>query len=104
VEYGGGDHPPTPTPNLLINTVDGNNEFTTWQAKINATLTLPYTCGVTPILRHQSGTAFARTFTTALNYSSAVTIKAENFGDERTPNLTLFDIRTEKVINVSGAR
>ena len=92
------------TPNLLINTVDGNNEFTTWQAKINATLTLPYNLRVTPILRHQSGTAFARTFTTALNFSSAVTIKAENYGDERTPNLTLFDIRTEKVINVSGRK
>ena len=59
---------------------------------------------MTPIVRHQSGTAFARTFTAALNYSSAVTIKAENFGDERTPNLTLFDIRTEKVFNVTGRK
>ena len=43
------------TPNLLINTVDGQNKFSTWQAKINATLTLPYGLRVTPILRHQSG-------------------------------------------------
>ena len=50
------------TPNLLINTVDGENQFTTWQAKMNATLTLPYQLRVTPIVRHQSGTAFARTF------------------------------------------
>ena len=63
------------TPNLLINTVDGQNQYTTWQAKLNATLTLPYQLKVTPILRHQSGTAFARTFSAALNYSSAVTIK-----------------------------
>ena len=92
------------TPNLLINTVDGENQFTTWQAKVNATLTLPYNFRLTPIVRHQSGTAFARTFTTALNFSSAVTIKAEAIGDERAPNLTLFDLRTEKVINVAGRK
>ena len=93
------------TPNILINTQDGQNKFATWQAKINATLTLPHGLRVTPILRHQSGTAFARTFTTALNYSSAVVIKAELFGDERTPHLrTLFDPRTEKVFTISGRR
>jgi hypothetical protein len=92
------------TPNLLINTVDGQNQFSTWQAKVNATLALPYGLRVTPILRHQSGTAFARTFTTALNFSSAVTIKAERVGDERTPNITLFDVRGEKVFNVTGRK
>jgi len=88
----------------LINTVDGQNRFSTWQLKINSTLALPYGLRVTPILRHQSGTAFARTFTTALNFSSAVTIKAEQFGDERTPNLTLFDVRAEKVFMASGRK
>ncbi|MBI3491714.1 MAG: TonB-dependent receptor [Acidobacteria bacterium] len=92
------------TPNLLINTVDGQNRYTTWQAKLNATLTLPWDLRVTPILRHQSGTAFARTFSAALNYSSAVTIKAEPLGDERTPNITLFDVRAEKVIRVNQTR
>jgi outer membrane receptor protein involved in Fe transport len=92
------------TPNSLINTVDGKNQFSTWQAKLNATLTLPYDVRVTPILRHQSGTAFARTFTTALNYSSAVTIQAEPVGAERTPNITLFDVRTEKVFRVNRTR
>ena len=96
--------PPTATPNLLINTVDGQNQYTTWQAKLNATLTLPYQVRVTPILRHQSGTAFARTFSAALNYSSAVTIKAEPVGGERTPNITLFDVRAEKVFRVNGRR
>ena len=59
---------------------------------------------MTPILRHQSGTAFARTFSAALNYSSAVTIKAEPVGAERTPNITLFDVRAEKVFNVTGRK
>jgi Carboxypeptidase regulatory-like domain len=92
------------TPNLLINTVDGQNRFVTWQAKINATLTLPYELRVTPILRHQSGTAFARTFSATLNYSSAVTIKAEPVGAERTPNITLLDVRAEKVVRVDRTR
>ena len=92
------------TPNLLINTVDGQNRYATWQAKVNATLTLPYQLRVTPILRHQSGTAFARTFSAALNYSSAVTIKAEPVGAERTPNITLFDVRAEKAFRVNRTR
>ena len=93
-----------PTPNLLINTVDGQNRFTTWQAKINATLALPWSLRVTPILRHQSGTPFARTFSASLNYSSAVTIKTEPVGAERTPNLTLFDLRSEKIVRMLGTR
>jgi hypothetical protein len=92
------------TPNLLINTVDGQNRFATWQAKLNATLTLPHQVRVTPIVRHQSGTAFARTFSAALNYSSAVTIRAEPVGAERTPNLTLVDVRAEKVFVVNRTR
>jgi Carboxypeptidase regulatory-like domain len=92
------------TPNLLINTVDGENRYSTWQAKVNATLTLPYQLRLTPIVRHQSGTAFARTFSAALNYSAAVTIKAERVGDERTPNVTLFDLRLEKVFQVNRSR
>ena len=92
------------TPNSLIGTDDGINVFATWQAKINATLTLPFDLRVTPIVRHQSGSAFARTFTTALNYSAAVTIRAEPVGAERSPNITLFDVRTEKVIRVNGTK
>ena len=92
------------TPNLLINTVDGQDQYATWQAKLNATIALPKDLRVTPILRHQSGTAFARTFSAALNYSSAVTIKAEPVGAERTPNITLFDVRAEKVVRLPGGR
>jgi len=93
-----------PTPNVFINTVDGEDRYTTWQAKVNATLTLPHDLRVTPIVRYQSGTAFARTFSTALNYSSAVTIKAEPVGAERTPNITLFDVRAEKGVRIDRTR
>src|SRR5581483_7002179 len=37
------------TPNALINTEDGRNNFRTWQGKINATIRLPGELRVTPV-------------------------------------------------------
>jgi hypothetical protein len=91
------------TPNALINTQSGLNTFKTWQGKINATLKLPGELRVTPVYRHQSGTPFGRTFVSSLNYGNA-TVLAEPFDAERTPNLNLFDVRSEKVFNAGGAR
>ena len=45
------------TPNALINSTDHHDRFTTWQAKVNGTLSLPWGFRVVPVLRHQSGTA-----------------------------------------------
>jgi hypothetical protein len=59
---------------------------------------------VTPIVRHQSGMPFGRTFvvsTPTLNYGSA-TILAEPFGGERAANTNLFDVRTEKAFVIQG--
>jgi hypothetical protein len=90
------------TPNALINSVDGRDRFRTWQAKLNGTMDLPLGFRVVPVVRHQSGTPFARTFVQPVNYGSA-TIKAEAFVN-RTPNITLFDLRTEKPFRVGPAR
>jgi hypothetical protein len=83
------------TPNQLINSVDGLNHYTNWQAKINTTLRLKWGILMTPIIRAQSGVPFGRTFVSSLNYGST-TILAEPFGKERTANIGLFDVRTEK--------
>ena len=92
------------TPNALINTDGGRNRFKAWQGKINATLRLPYALRVTPIFRHQSGTPFGRTFVATLNYGNA-TILAGPFDAERTPNVNVFDLRSEKVVTLQrGAR
>ena len=59
---------------------------------------------VTPIFRHQSGTPFGRTFVATLNYGNA-TILAGPFDAERTPNVNVFDLRSEKVVTLQrGAR
>ncbi|MBI3400556.1 MAG: TonB-dependent receptor [Acidobacteria bacterium] len=87
------------TPNALINTSDGVNKYKTWQGKINATVRLPGELRVTPVLRHQSGTPFARTFVATLNYGNA-TILSEPIDAERTPNINVFDVRSEKTFTL----
>jgi len=91
------------TPNALINTDNARNTFKTWQGKINATMRLPYEVRITPIFRHQSGTPFGRTFIASLNYGNA-TILAEPFDAERTPNVNVFDVRSEKAFKIDRAR
>jgi carboxypeptidase family protein/TonB-dependent receptor-like protein len=91
------------TPSALINTDAGRNIFKTWQGKINATVNLPWDLRVTPIFRHQSGTPFGRTFVATLNYGNA-TILSEPFNAERTPNVNLFDVRSEKAMKLTRGR
>jgi hypothetical protein len=91
------------TPNALINTVDGQDRFTTWQAKLHATVNLPLDFRVVPVVRSQSGTPFARTFVRTLNYGNA-TIKAEPVGTSRAPTITLVDLRTEKAFRITSVR
>jgi hypothetical protein len=91
------------TPNILINTTDGQDRFTTWQAKVNGTVNLPWGFLMAPVVRHQSGTPYARTFVRTLNYGNA-TIKAEPTAANRTANITLVDVRTEKTVRFGPAR
>jgi hypothetical protein len=91
------------TPNALINSAGSQDRFRTWQAKLNGTISLPLGFLVVPVLRHQSGTPFARTFVQTLNYGTA-TIKAEPITANRTPNITLVDVRTEKAFRLNAAR
>ena len=91
------------TPNALINATGNQDRFKTWQAKVNGTVNLRWGFLVVPVVRHQSGTPFARTFIQALNYGSA-TIKAEPMSAIRTPNVTLVDLRTEKTFRVKAVR
>ena len=90
------------TPNALINATRNQDRFRTWQAKVNGTVSLRWDFLVVPVVRHQSGTPFARTFVQTLNYGSA-TIKAEPIAN-RTPDITLVDVRTEKTFRIKAVR
>jgi Carboxypeptidase regulatory-like domain len=92
------------TPNALINTVDGKDEFTNWVAKASGTLDIAGGVRLSPMVRLQTGAPFARTFQARLNYNSAVTINAEPVGAERSPNISIFDLRTQKIFKKNRAR
>lgn len=89
------------SPNTLINTTDGKNNFSFWSAKLSGTLDVNWGIRLLPQLRHQSGTAFAPTFTTRLNYGS-VPIKASDNSSARTPNMTIVDLRAEKYFTMNA--
>jgi hypothetical protein len=88
------------TPNALVNATGYQNRFRTWQAKVTGTINLPLDILLVPVVRHQSGTPYARTFVQALNYGNAV-IKAQPVATNRTPNITLLDLRMQKTFRVS---
>ncbi len=93
------------TPNDKINAnADGQWEFTSWQAKINATIDGPWSLRVTPVMRHQSGQAFGRTFSTSALSIGSVRILTEPIGTRRQDNITLFDTRFEKVFRIRERR
>ena len=91
------------TPNDLINTgTGGRHEFTTWTAKAHGTFIAPWDVRISPVLRHQSGQPFGRTFKTStrqVRYAT-VTVLAEPVGAQRTDNLTVVDLRVEKRVRL----
>ena len=92
------------TPNDLINADEGGRHaFTTWTAKAYGTYEAPWGLRVTPVLRHQSGQPFGRTFVTAaLNYDT-VRVLAEPVGTRRMDNITIVDVRVEKRIRLHNS-
>ena len=66
-----------------------------WQGQLNATVKAKWGLNLTPVARFQSGNPYGRTFVASLNYGSA-TILSEPIHSHRTPNLALFDLRSEK--------
>jgi hypothetical protein len=91
------------TPNALINATGGRLHFTTWQAKVQGAVALPGGVRALPIIRSQSGMPFGRTFVRTLNYGNA-TIKAEPVAANRTSDILLADLRTEKAFSVGRTR
>lgn len=90
------------SPNAFVNADGGRLRSTTWQGKVHATLSLGWNLRVTPVVRHQSGTPFGRTFTQSLNFGN-VTVRAEPVHARRMPNVTVFDLRTERAHRVRGS-
>jgi hypothetical protein len=94
-------------PNELINTDNGRYNFTTWSAKVNGTIQAPWELRVTPALRYQSGQPFGRIFLATaafgINYGSQ-RILAEPFDSRRQDDITVFDLRVERVVRLPHGR
>jgi hypothetical protein len=90
------------TPNAFISADGEHRKSTTWQAKVHTTWNLTRNSRMIPIVRHQSGTPFARTFVQSLNWGTA-TILSEPINAQRTPNITVFDVRAERLFRVKSA-
>lgn len=90
------------SPNDTINRpADGRHHFGTWAFKIHGTYAAPWDFKITPLLRHQSGQPFGRTFVARLNFGSQVVL-AEPIDSRRQDNVTLFDLRVEKVFRLTA--
>jgi hypothetical protein len=91
------------TPNDLINTdrEDGAYKFTNWTAKLMSTIDAPYGIRVTPMLRHQSGDQIGRVVSVPFNYG-AQNVLVEPLSSHRLDNVTIWDLRAEKVFRFGG--
>ena len=92
------------TPNDLINTAsDGTYHFTNWTFKLSSTIDGPWGVRMTPMLRHQAGQPWGRTFVASFNYGS-IRVLAEPLDARRQDNLTVLDLRTEKIFRMAKGR
>jgi len=91
------------TPNGLINTEpDGKVKYTDWSLKLHGTYEGPWGLKISPMLRHQAGQNYGRTFTTVLNYGT-IRIPAEPLKTHRQDNVNVVDFRAEKVFRLDPA-
>jgi len=92
------------SPNDLINAdADGKMHFTDWSLKLHGTFEAPFGVKISPMLRHQAGQNFGRTFTAVMNFGT-IRVPAEPLDTRRQDNINVFDFRAEKVISISGVK
>lgn len=90
-------------PNDLINTAaDGTYHYVTFTMKINSVIDLFRGVRVTPMLRFQSGQPYGRTILNSFNYGPNIRVLAEPIDTRRQDNLTVFDIRGEKIFPLAA--
>ena len=82
----------------------GAEDRTVWNFKASGSYDAPYGIRVSPVLRHQSGVNYARTGT--LTFPAGVTatgtaIYLEPSNSNREDNITVFDVRAEKTVNLT---
>jgi hypothetical protein len=94
-----GDYPLNP--NLPL-----DERRTTWNFKASGSYDAPHGIRISPVIRHQSGANFARTFTVSAPAGSGLTASGTAYADavdaNREDNIWVFDVRAEKSITVTN--
>jgi hypothetical protein len=87
----------------------GRFERTTWDFKVTASYDAPWGIRLSPVLRHQSGQPFAREISVPASAATpfgliipGTTVYADRPEDNREPNITVFDVRAEKTVNLTS--
>ena len=92
------------TPNDLIRAGQhGRYDFRTWTAKLHAVVDGPWGLRVAPLLRHQSGQPFGRTFIARTGVGN-IRVLAEPMDTRRTDHVTLLDVRIAKAFRLGSRR
>jgi hypothetical protein len=82
----------------------GAESYTQWSLKATANYDAPFGIRLSPVLRHQSGDAYARTLsiTAPTGLIASGTGYADATADNREDNIWVFDVRTEKTITFTN--
>jgi Carboxypeptidase regulatory-like domain len=89
----------------------GLEDRTFWNLKATASYDGPWGIRISPVLRHQSGTNFARTIAVPANggqpasagiFFPAGTLYTESADSRREPNIWVFDTRLERTFTLTG--
>jgi len=86
----------------------GAQDRTFWSFKLTGTYDAPLGVRVSPVLRHQAGTNYARTIAIPANAGAALgltipalTYYADNASDNRRDNIWVFDVRLDRTFNIT---
>jgi hypothetical protein len=83
----------------------GAEDRTTWNFKASGSYDAPFGVRVSPVLRHQSGSNYARTNTIAFPTGitgTGTTVYMEPMNANREDNIWVFDVRGEKTVNLTA--
>jgi hypothetical protein len=80
----------------------GAEDRTTWNLKLTGSYDAPFGIRLSPVVRHQSGPNFARTLAiiAPAGLIATGTAYADAANANRLDNITVFDVRAEKTINM----
>ena len=90
-------------PDLIHTAPDGQEQSSDIAAKVTGSWEGVWGLKVSPVYRFQSGQNFGRTIVATLNYGS-VRIPAEPLNSRRQDNVSIVDLRFERVTRVRNAR